>query len=231
MALIKCEECGIEYSDKAEACPRCACHTIINTIKEKRKNIPKCSVEITGNETFDLADGPQNKIINKLTWAIISILALAFWGWGLSLSSTETAQFLGEFNSEMTRGFIFIILPFLIVFLFPVLIKLTPEYRQRVKNIEIIKDYFKKRFILFNSMPNTFSESKIVSAKSNSYESTMFKIYQEAYNFDADAIVINDSNVSTHVKGSIKSNVISGGVSGTTTSTNIFHITATLVRY
>ncbi len=32
MALIKCEDCEKEYSDKAEACPQCACP---NSIKEK----------------------------------------------------------------------------------------------------------------------------------------------------------------------------------------------------
>ena len=25
MALIKCEDCGKEYSDKAEKCPECSC--------------------------------------------------------------------------------------------------------------------------------------------------------------------------------------------------------------
>lgn len=32
MALIKCSECGKEFSDKASACPNCACP---NEIKEK----------------------------------------------------------------------------------------------------------------------------------------------------------------------------------------------------
>jgi len=59
----------------------------------------------------------------------------------------------------------------------------------------------------------------------------MFDIYMEAYKYNADAIIINDSNVSTHVHGSVSTSVFSKNVSGRTTSTNIFHITATLVRY
>jgi len=33
MALTKCNECGKEFSDKAPACPNCACPTIIKTDK------------------------------------------------------------------------------------------------------------------------------------------------------------------------------------------------------
>jgi len=38
MALIKCEECGKEFSDKANACPNCACPVDYN---KKNKNQPK----------------------------------------------------------------------------------------------------------------------------------------------------------------------------------------------
>lgn len=36
MALIKCEDCGAEYSDKAERCPKCGCPnpTLTPTPKE-----------------------------------------------------------------------------------------------------------------------------------------------------------------------------------------------------
>ena len=36
MALIKCEDCGKEFSDKASACPNCAC-----PIETKQENIEK----------------------------------------------------------------------------------------------------------------------------------------------------------------------------------------------
>lgn len=41
MALIKCEECGKEFSDKADACPNCGCPNFseskINVVIEKEK--------------------------------------------------------------------------------------------------------------------------------------------------------------------------------------------------
>ena len=39
MALIKCVECGQEYSDKAEACPKCACPTTAQITKEKVEEV------------------------------------------------------------------------------------------------------------------------------------------------------------------------------------------------
>ena len=38
MALIKCGECGKEFSDKANACPNCAC-----PIENNKKYREKCS--------------------------------------------------------------------------------------------------------------------------------------------------------------------------------------------
>lgn len=37
MALIKCSECGKEFSDKTQACPNSACP--VEHIKEEKKNI------------------------------------------------------------------------------------------------------------------------------------------------------------------------------------------------
>ena len=50
MALIKCSECGKEFSDKANACPNCACPVEKEKIKVKIYNkggfTTKCSVSI-----------------------------------------------------------------------------------------------------------------------------------------------------------------------------------------
>ena len=41
MALIKCEECGKEFSDKADICPNCGCpnsqKSKVNVVIEKEK--------------------------------------------------------------------------------------------------------------------------------------------------------------------------------------------------
>ena len=44
MALIKCTECGKEFSDKAESCPNCGCPTeyVIKAINEKKKKLKTC---------------------------------------------------------------------------------------------------------------------------------------------------------------------------------------------
>ena len=40
MALIKCEECGEEISDKAQECPGCGCP--INSPKTEKSKCPSC---------------------------------------------------------------------------------------------------------------------------------------------------------------------------------------------
>jgi len=52
MALIKCQECGKEFSDKASACPNCACPVEINLptrkviIEQKKMGFIGSGVEI-----------------------------------------------------------------------------------------------------------------------------------------------------------------------------------------
>lgn len=57
MALIKCTECGKEFSDKAPACPNCGCPTSAQKITTPNKNSVK---------TFDDAfiSGKALKIVN-----------------------------------------------------------------------------------------------------------------------------------------------------------------------
>ncbi len=53
MALIKCSECGKEFSDKASACPNCACPVLdINTKKEHKQIKEKEIIRATFNYSF-----------------------------------------------------------------------------------------------------------------------------------------------------------------------------------
>ena len=55
MALIKCSECGKQYSDKASACPNCACP---NEIKQK---VVKEYNELTSEEKTELKNYMKKK--------------------------------------------------------------------------------------------------------------------------------------------------------------------------
>ncbi len=228
MALIECTECGKEYSEKAKACPNCGCPTISNTITEKRKRIETCSVNIKGNET----------LIPKTKWISIFIIIIpmfAFWATMMSIPTPEVRSIfqsiLGDGNHEASMFIIGIVIPWFSILLSSPLSRLFPEYKKRKREAIEINNYFKKRFLLLDTIPENISNTKIVNTKALTDEEAMFNLYMEAYKYDADSIVINDSNVSTHVVGSVKSNIIGGGVSGSTTSSNTFHITATLVKY
>lgn len=56
MALIKCIECDIEYSDYSDSCPKCGCPTKINIERKVR-------VELQNNEMSHL---PPNELKEKL---------------------------------------------------------------------------------------------------------------------------------------------------------------------
>ncbi len=198
MALIECTECEKEYSEKAKACPNCGCPTISNVITEKR----------------------------WISIFIIIIPMFAFWATMMSIPTPEVRSIfqsiLGDGIHEASMFIIVIVIPWVSILLSPLLSRLFPEYKKRKKEAIEIYNYFKKRFLLLDTIPENISNTKIVNTKALTDEEVMFNLYMEAYKYDADAIVINDSNVCTHVVG---------GISGSTTSSNTFHITATLVKY
>ena len=228
MALIKCEDCENEYSNKAKECPKCGCPTANNTISEKRKNIEDCSVKINGDEI----------LVPKTSWISIFKIIIpmfAYWALMMSLPTPEVRNvyqsIFGDGIHEVLMFITGIAIPWLAILLSSPLSTLFPEYKERNKKAKIINEYFKKRFILLDSLSENYTETKIINKTNLTNDKLMFDIYMEAYKFNADAIVINDSNITTHISGSVSANIIGKGSSGTTTSTNQFHITATLVKY
>ncbi|RLA78986.1 MAG: hypothetical protein DRG78_13875 [Epsilonproteobacteria bacterium] len=199
MALIKCIDCENEYSDKAEACPGCGCPTINNTISEKRKNIKECSINITGNETF-------NYNLSLKEWIILGLFLII--GTGMRDLS------IGMGMVDLTL--FYFIIGGIIIFIMRII-----SFNSREKKANIVNDYFKEIFILLDKLPSNYTETKIINSKSSMSKQAMFEIYMQAYKFNADALIINDSNVSTSVSGR----------KGSTSSSNTFYITATLVRY
>lgn len=210
MALIKCIECEKEYSDKAKECPNCGCPTISNTITEKRKKIEPCSVEIKGNEKYYPPIGLRALGVG-ISYIIISIMIQSFIFYPAGIKEA---------------GIIFLIIGIVLVGLAVWIAKKLPGYKKDLKHRNIINEYFQNRFPILESLPQGYKDKKVVTKKHGDQISTMFDIYMEAYQYDADAIVLNDSNVSTHIIGST-----SRGGKGSTNSYNTFHITATLVKY
>lgn len=210
MALIKCMECEKEYSNKAKECPNCGCPTINNTISKERKNIEPCSVEIKGNEKY------YPPIAFRATMVAITYIVLAI--------IIENYVFMPAGVEEL--GLIFLLFGIVLVGLSIWIAKKLPGYKKDRRHRDIINEYFQNRFPILESLPQGYSEKKVITKKQGDQISTMFDIYMEAYKYNADAIVINDSNVATHVIGST-----SKGGKGFTNSYNSFHITATLVKF
>jgi len=211
MALIKCEDCKNEYSDKAKECPKCGCPTVNNTISKKRNNIKECSVKINGDETI------EPKITKNIFILIISFIIIFFTAGILDLRTI-----LGQKDLMVFLMFLFIFCTFTITYW----VELCPSVKEQRKNIKVINEYFKKRFMILDIMPHNYLKTELINKTNKTNEATMFDIYMEAYKFNADTIVINDSNVTTHVSG-----YTTKGGRGSTSSSNKFHITATLVRY
>lgn len=61
MALIKCSECGKEFSNKASACPNCAC-----PVELKNENIKEYH-ELTSKEKKELTNYMKKKGVLYLT--------------------------------------------------------------------------------------------------------------------------------------------------------------------
>lgn len=74
MALIKCIECGKEFSDKASACPNCACPIeVIKKDKTKKENIKKedpkkddVSIGSIGNMVGDLVKNKMTSVKDSI---------------------------------------------------------------------------------------------------------------------------------------------------------------------
>ncbi|RLA77910.1 MAG: hypothetical protein DRG78_16335 [Epsilonproteobacteria bacterium] len=213
MALIKCEDCEKEYSDKADACPSCGCPTNIlldNICKNEYKQIED-SLDIKGNEVL-LSEPPSIGGLAGLAKFVFS-LAIVF----------VLMEVPAEKGMAYLTTFSFFVSFILFILSFPTIESLN-NYRHILK----INAYFKKRFVIFNSFKDDFQNIDTITSNKDSQESAMFNVYMEAYKQNADAIVLNTDKVSTQVEGNIQTR--GKKISGYTSSKNTFHIVATLVK-
>lgn len=210
MALINCDECNKEYSNKATACPDCGCPTTYFENNNTTKSIDKLEYnnKIYGNESL-----PSKKPSLNLLSAMILKLAVPI-GF-ISLLSGYTDIF-----------FISATISIVVLYLGQPSNKNIREYHR----IKLINTYFKKCFPLLNDFKTEYENLGSVNYSGDSNESVMFKIYMDAYNKNADAIVLNSDKSSTDVVGNVSSG-LGGTVSGSTSSHTTYHITATIVKF
>lgn len=97
MALIKCEDCGKEYSDKAEKCPECSCPNP-NFKKEEKPETKEVTVVSKG---FWSAGRLSIGIISIILFIIISFQSCAV---GLSNSLEENESVSGSLGIFLAVG-------------------------------------------------------------------------------------------------------------------------------
>ncbi len=191
MALIKCPECQKEISDKSENCVNCGypIDTVTTTTTTKdnteqtnqnntNKKILECPLEIKENESYTP--------ISPLLHGIALIFTLFLFVAGL---------FSDGIGAALTMS---VLLGGLAFFLSNILYMLTPFYWKKKKNIEIIYDYFKQRFHTIENF-DTEKHEKVFEwneKKKKDNDELMFNIYLQAYNKNADAVILKDLNKS-----------------------------------
>lgn len=215
MALINCDECGKEFSDKANACPNCGCPNETlqkNEAKETIKKEPPLEppFEIKGDENYKprapfyltfligaplgyliiLAGGIKSSQMNAFLWVVIMVILV-----GLFISSGEIAASF-------------------------------PKTKRKREKSSQLYEYFKKRYPLLNQMKPEYQSLGIINLKEKDLDSMLFEIYMEAFKKNADAIVINNNSVITHV-GATVTPTLQRNVSSSTSR----EIMATFVKY
>jgi hypothetical protein len=221
MALIKCEECEKEYSDKAEACPNCGCPTTY-TIKNDTEE--KCSVPINGDEALHKGKFP---LWIKLAF-VIPVIALVLFL--IFLKITENPDIRTSTGAYFSIVMTFIV-PY-VAFYGPLVYfigNFTPTNKNRLKDNQKINQWFQKRFPILNFLKPQYKVLGVSNYTDVNFETAMFLVYMDAYKKNADAIVLNDSTSKTYTTTNV--DVSRRNVSVNAQSINRTSVSATLIKY
>ncbi len=203
-----CKECNEVYSAiemQDGYCNNCFV-PVIN--KEPLNNQPK----IYGDEILTLepiiTKSKQNSLGTLLLFSIFGFIIGLFMGsWTICISTVVIMIIIG------------------------ILIKPNEDETEEHQRILSINTWFKKQYPLLNEFK---TQEHIlldtIDVEDEDKSIAMFEIYMNAYKLNADAIVLNSSNISTEVYGKV-STTSRGHSSGTTSSSNTFHITATIIQF
>jgi len=231
MALIRCDECEKEYSDKAEACPQCGCPVPIKLIdsneeqfidleKKKLKEKPPCTVYGDEVAIYYNEDYQNVKLGNTTTIIIFSIsfvlgvltmdpLGFFIFGSIALVLLIKTASIIHSFSDDYKSQKI--------------------EINNKLKEIKQIKAFFERTIPILGEIKSDFKTIEVVHESGKTKEEAMFHVYMKAYLLDADAIILNSDTITTDIKGHVSSSY-GGRVKGKTTSVSVNNIMATLVR-
>lgn len=183
MSMIICEECTKEFSDKAEKCPSCGCPLSEMTIFIEKKEKITCPIRIHGDEKLGL------QYIEKPG----KILVLMYFVWILFTIVKDGPTFVSLFF-----GFISVLIVFVIVGL---LCNLLPAAFEKRKNTKIIFNYFKIKYPLLKELKLNYKTLEVVTRKGTDIDYILFGVYMLAHQSSADAIVINNDSVISHISG------------------------------
>ena len=93
MAMIKCTECGKEYSDKASACPNCGCpisYSLVESINDNKSEEFEYETHKEDNELFSENDDNFKKIKEHNKLIVESVILLI-----LGIACIATSQAFG----------------------------------------------------------------------------------------------------------------------------------------
>jgi len=220
MALIKCEECEKEYSDKAEACPNCGCPTTYTTTNDTEE---KCSVPINGDETLHKGKFPLWIHLAFVIPVIALVLFLIF------LKITENPDIRTSTGAYFFSTVILLIICGWYAAIVYFIGKFTPTYKNRLKDNQKINQWFQKRFPILNFLKPQYKVLGVSNYTDGNFETAMFLVYMDAYKKNADAIVLNDSTSKTYTSTNV--DVTRRNVSVNSSSINKTSVSATLIKY
>lgn len=110
MALIKCGECGKEFSDKANACPNCACP--IENNKNTGKNVQNINRKEIIKSKRELSLNNFKSYYTKILGIIVVIATIMILGMEMSLPSYSNSR-----GNAFIFGAILVYLPCIILFI------------------------------------------------------------------------------------------------------------------
>jgi hypothetical protein len=185
MALLVCEECEKEFSEKAETCPNCGCPVSEMSFYTNKLKEITCPVKIKGNEQMGLQS------IGK--FGLLAIIVFILWGVSdliMSPRAPRADNYLALFI--FTLGFSAIVFA---------VMNLLPNAFKKRKNAKIIYNYFKTRYPILMEVKPNHKTLEVITKEGSDLDYLLFTVYMSAFKQDADAIVINSNNVISHVSG------------------------------
>jgi len=226
MALINCDECRKEFSDKANACPNCGCPNENLQIQEKKENIKmqepiEPPFEIKGDEKRGWQSfGPITSKLMKLNgYAFIGLIIWSIYNGVENNKKYDMSNLLGDV-------FAIFILFSMIALILSILTNITPRASRKRKEASQIFEYFKLKYPFLSEMKPEYKSLGIINLNGKDIDGILYVIYMEAFKKKADAIVINNNSVITHVGTSVTP-TLQRNVSSSTSR----EIMATFVKY